>query len=211
MISANAFQPSNVYKSVNTEKKYIALTFDDGPHPAYTQGILDILDQYEIKATFFIVGVNAKQAPETVKEIYNRGHQLGNHTYSHSTPKTSAGWIDEIKKTNDVIFEITGYTPSIFRTPGGIRNKYVENATRKLNMPLILWNVDTRDWAHSSVDEIVSNIKRNTKSGSIILCHDYITKNSPTPQALKKIIPHLLDQGYTFLTINELLQTEDRF
>lgn len=190
-------------------KKCVALTFDDGPHPTYTPEILDILDKYDAKATFFVIGQNAEQYPDIVLDAYSRGHEIGNHTYSHPDLKKISveKLMEEIQKTQDVITEITGETPRLFRPPGGyVSNPIVEELMNlDCNAVLWSWRQDTRDWACPSVDCVVSGVLKNLKDGDIILFHDYNAgKKSPTPQALDHILKTLSQDGYRFVTVSEL-------
>ena len=205
-------QEENVYHYADIREKKIALTFDDGPHPTQTAEILKTLKEYNIKATFFVIGKNAEVLPDVLKLTAEQGHEIGNHTYNHNyiKSKNKDKIYSEITKTSDVIYQICGYKTCLFRSPGGIVTDELKEVSKKLNYKIILWNVDTKDWTHTSLENIIKNIKNNTKKGSIILFHDYVTKNSPTPDALKKIIPILLDDGYTFCTVSELLDMQDK-
>ncbi len=188
-------------------EKQIALTFDDGPHPAYTREILSILAEYDIRATFFIIGVNAETWPGLVEETVAAGHEIGNHTYRHANLRresydTIRG---EILGMENVLWQQTEVRPHLFRPPGGLYGDEVCRAAADLDYTVILWTVDTRDWAHTPVEEIVENVLTSTESGDIILFHDYVAAPSPTPAALRQIIPALLERGYTFVTVSELL------
>ena len=200
----------NVYSQVSTEEKAVALTFDDGPHPTYTAEILDILREYGIKATFFVIGENVERSKEVLKRCADEGHEIGNHTYSHASANncTTRTLKEEIEKTDRIIFDLIGKKPALFRPPTGICNNRSVALSTELGFKTIVWNVDTRDWAHTSTDKIIKNVLENVKSGSIILFHDYIESPSPTPDALKVIIPELIAKGYTFLTVSELLELD---
>ncbi|MBO5355305.1 MAG: polysaccharide deacetylase family protein [Clostridia bacterium] len=186
----------------------IALTFDDGPHPKYTPLILDILEEFEIHATFFAVGSNVEAYPDLVKRIAKEGHELGNHTYHHNhmAKMSLEDLTQDINRCNDAIEKITGSRPRYFRPPEGVCTKNVQEICSATNTTIVMWSVDTRDWAHTPISEIFQNVRRNTKNGSIILMHDFIGKNSPTPQALRQIIPMLLELGYEFVTVSQLLE-----
>lgn len=186
----------------------IALTFDDGPHPRYTPLILDILEEFEIKATFFAVGSNVEAYPELVKRIATEGHELGNHTYQHNhvAKMSMEDLTNDINLCNDAIERITGNRPRYFRPPEGVCTNNVQEICSATNTTIVMWSVDTRDWAHTPISEIFQNVRRNTQNGSIILMHDFIGKNSPTPQALRQIIPMLLELGYEFVTVSQLLE-----
>lgn len=187
-------------------KKYVALTFDDGPHPKYTAEILKILYENDVKATFFVVGENAERYPELLRAEYDLGHEIGNHTYSHIkiTEKNREKISAEIKEADGIIYDITGVTPTLFRPPEGRHGKQIDALISGMNKTEVFWNIDTRDWAHTDKEKIIENIKTNIKNGSIILFHDYITPPSPTPDVLRKIIPYLKAQGYEFVTVSEL-------
>lgn len=185
----------------------IALTFDDGPHPKYTKKILDILEQYGVRATFFMIGQNVEYWPDTAKQVAQAGHEIGNHTYSHGnvSKENKNALLCDIEKGEGVIFKVTGKECLLFRPPEGRMDGNVKAITTEKGYSVILWSVDTRDWAHTPVDEIARNIRSNVRSGSIILMHDFIAHDSPTPKALEIIIPWLLSQGYEFVTVSELL------
>lgn len=197
----------NVYKDCKNDEMKIALTFDDGPHPEYTKQILDILDQYEIKATFFMVGENVDYYPEIAKEVIRRGNEVGNHTYTHcsKTLKNKKDLMNEMERCQNALYELCEYRPGIFRPPGGYCTKTVTSCAAEYDFGVILWNIDTRDWAHTKSEKIVDNVLNYVSSGDILLFHDYISGKSPTPEALKRIIPELLSRGYQFVTVSELI------
>lgn len=201
---------SNVFHSKKNSSMKIALTFDDGPHPIYTPLILDILNEYGIKATFFMVGENVKLYPDIAMRVLNEGHEIGNHTYSHPhlVNMNYGTLLDEVLECEDEIFKLSEYKPRLFRPPGGILGENILKASEKLEYNVILWNVDTRDWANTPSDDIVENVITNTDNGDIILMHDYISYNSPTPDALQKLIPRLIEEGYKFVTVSELLNSK---
>ncbi len=200
---------SNLYVSNRSAQKCVALTFDDGPHPKYTPQILEILDKYNAKATFFLIGKNAKAYPDIVIEEYTRGHEIGNHTYSHPDLKkiSATEFLEEIQKASDVIFEITGTSPILFRPPGGYLNNDIVKEVLACDSKAVLWSwrQDTRDWACPSADCIFSNVIENLRDGDIILFHDYNSGKSPTPAALEKILSELSEAGYRFVTVSELM------
>ena len=197
----------DVYKCVDNEDMKIALTFDDGPHAVLTNEILDILDEYDIKATFFVVGENIDQNPDVLRRIADSGHEIGNHTESHiDCAKSNYRKIKkELASVHERVLEICDYDIKLFRPPGGAWDKKTVKAAHDMVYSIILWSVDTKDWAHTDALKIADNIHSNIKSGSIILFHDYISKNSPTPTALRRVIPELLDKGYSFVTVGELI------
>ncbi len=201
------YAQAEVYKSAAITDKKIALTFDDGPHYKYTAQILDILKKYGIKATFFVIGVNAEKLPSQVKRAHDEGHEIGNHTYSHPHLKniSVAQLESQIEKSSEVIEKITGSRPTLFRPPEGYCENSVAATAEKMGYTVILWSQDTMDWAHNTPQKISKDILCSIKCGDIILFHDFITPDTPTPQALERIIPELLKMGYEFVTVSELL------
>lgn len=190
------------------ESKKIAITFDDGPHPVYTPEILSILSEYDVRATFFVVGENAEWYPDLVRRELAEGHEIGNHTYSHANLRKSGydAVMSEILDMENAVYENTEYRCHLLRPPGGLYGDPVCHAAEMLDYTVILWSIDTRDWAHTPRKKIVDTVLDQVKSGDIILFHDYIGGgDSPTPDALRAIIPELLDRGYRFVTVSELL------
>lgn len=204
-------RPEYVYSSHMNEQNKIALTFDDGPHPVYTPIILDILKEHGVRATFFIIGENAERYPDLVRRIQQEGHEIGNHTYLHKNLKEhSVNCIcDEITHAEDAILRIAEQRTKLLRPPGGLYNQQVCDAARKLDYDIILWTVDTLDWTHPTSEEIAVTIESNIKCGDIILCHDFIGGDpSPTPDAIRLVIPRLLQRGYTFVSVSELIHSK---
>ncbi len=201
--------PQIVYRHTgNSEKKRVALTFDDGPHPRYTPKILDILAEFGVEATFFAVGANVDAYPDILKRVLAEGHELGNHTYHHYHTVNTNGRIlvEDILACNDAIQKCTGEKVHLFRPPEGVFNEDIKKLCEEKGYIIVMWSVDTRDWAHTPIDEICKNVKENVKDGSIILMHDFIGKNSPTPAVLRRIIPMLQESGFEFVTVSRLLQ-----
>lgn len=196
-----------VIKSCSAKGKKIALTFDDGPHPKNTGEILDILRDYGIKATFFVIGENVELYPELIWREISEGHELGNHTVTHtSLLKADIEKMEcEVGKLSEKLEEKFSYKTSLLRPPGGAYNDAVTQYAKENGFNVILWSVDTRDWAHTPVPEIEKNVLENTKDGAIILFHDYVNGVSPTPDALRAVIPSLLREGYEFVTVSELI------
>lgn len=187
----------------------IALTFDDGPHPKYTAEILEILAEYDIKATFFTVGENATWFPDLIRAEYEQGHEIGNHTFTHKFMKNLKyhDMVSEIEKCEKAIYENIEIKTHLLRPPGGKMNESVFEAARKNDYKVICWSIDTHDWSHTPTKKIIENVLSSVKGGDIILFHDYIIGESPTPDALRIIIPVLLDEGYNFVTVSELLES----
>lgn len=197
-----------VFKFKNNEDKKIALTFDDGPHPVITKKILDILDKYGVKATFFVVGVNVKNYPSAFECIVERGHEIGNHTYSHSVlnkrPKEMIS--KEIDMTEERISSASKKRSGLIRPPCGEYDETLVKIALENDYKIVLWNIDTKDWAHVSKKSIIDNVMDNVNGGDIILFHDYISGKNNTIEALDYLIPKLISDGYEFVSVSELLQ-----
>lgn len=183
------------------EEKMVALTFDDGPHPRYTEQLLDGLKERGVVATFFVTGQNANRNPDIIERMQKEGHLIGNHTYTHIqlTSINEEIYKKEILDTNKVISDITGCETSFIRPPYGSWKKKIEI---ELNMVPVLWTVDTKDWCSTDVSAIVRRGTKKTKENDIILMHDYY--NTSVKSALK-IVDILKDEGFTFVTVDELL------
>lgn len=180
--------------------KKVAITFDDGPHPKYTQAILDILKAHHAKATFFVLGSRVDFYPEITKRIVKEGHEIGNHTWDHKdlTTLSPEAINEELEKTNHAVKNATGIEPQIMRPPYGSSNNQIES---RLELPSILWTVDTLDWKTHDPNAILTIVKKETKVGSIVLMHD-IHKTSV--DSLNDILIFLQNQGYEFVTVSEL-------
>ena len=189
----------------------VAITFDDGPHPVYTPEILALLEQYGVRATFFVIGQNVQTHPDLVKQEIAAGHEVGNHTLSHPNLHSisSDDLIKQLRQTDDIIYTLTQTHPTLFRPPTGLCTSAVRQAASRMHYDLILWSVDTRDWSKkTSLDHIISEVKNNVRDGSIILFHDFTVRNDhATVRALEVILPYLKEQGYRFVTVSELLDT----
>lgn len=195
-----------VYQGQGDEAR-IALTFDDGPHPLYTAQILDILAEYDVRATFFVIGENADLYPELLQRTVTEGHEIGNHTQTHPLKNLSSEQMEkELSDCETTIAEWIDCRPRLFRPPGGIISGTVTALAENHRYRVILWSIDTRDWAHTPVEQIAKTVLDDAGAGDIILMHDGIKSNSPTPQALRIVIPALLARGYRFVTVSELLE-----
>jgi peptidoglycan-N-acetylglucosamine deacetylase len=198
-------QPGTYYM-VNTQEKVVALTFDDGPDPLYTGSILDVLKKKNIKATFFVLGENAKQNPDLLKRINVEGHEIGNHGYSHSY--TSSQFVGELARTDEVIYNSIKQHTLFYRPPGGIVSKSVLEGVKDKGHVLTLWSIDSKDWRNPGPAHIVENVVKSTFPGAIILLHDGGEKREQTIQALSSIVDRLKQQGYRFVTVSELRNFE---
>lgn len=195
----------NITSHVETNDKVVALTFDDGP-TKNTDAILSLLDDFQVKATFFLIGKDIEEHPEEARKIAAAGHQIGNHTYSHKRMvlKSPAFIKHEIEKTDDLIAEI-GYTKSIVvRPPYGKKLIGFPYYLNKQQRETITWNLEP-DTFFTQADEKVRYVKENIQPGSIILMHPMYDSTENELQAIEEILQTLLDEGYTFVTIDELL------
>lgn len=185
----------------NTWAKYIALTFDDGPHKKYTPELLDILEKYNVHATFFVVGQNIPGKEWILKRMQNEWHEIGSHSLQHRayTEMWSGELIRDRDTTEKLIHDATWQFPSIYRPPYWLTNSGIQNI---LERPAILWNVDPDDWRYRNIDHTIKTITKNTKENSIILMHDIYPASI---KAVPTIIENLENEWYTFVTVSELL------
>ena len=199
---------SKFVTSVNTTNKVVALTFDDGADGANTNKILDILAKNNVKATFFLTGSGANNHPQYIKNIAAKGHQLGNHSYTHPdfTKLTATQMKSELDRTEALIKSLTGKTTKpIFRAPFGAVNSTVLSGVGAAGYGYtIQWNIDTIDWKGLTASQINTKVQTNIKPGSIVLMHT--GAGAPgTPLALPTMISQLKVKGYKFVTVSQLL------
>lgn len=183
-------------------RKRIALTFDDGPS-AYSGEVLEILNRYDVKSTFFQVGQEVERYPEESRHILAQGHELANHTTHHGF---YPGYSD-LKTTNSIIERATGFRPCLMRPPGGGVSSSVLGAAAEAKLKVVNWDIDTSDWRLPGSGSILSQI-RNARSGSIVLMHDGGGPRSQTIDALAAGIESLQGRGYKLVTVTELLGNE---
>ncbi|MGN1312304.1 MAG: polysaccharide deacetylase family protein [Bacilli bacterium] len=186
-------------RKIDTDKKLVALTFDDGPN-YNTNKILDVLNKYHVPATFFVLGSKIKGNEYILNKMKDSGMEIGNHTYNHLllTKYKEDKIKKEITDTNNLIFEVTGKEPKLFRPSYGSFNKKIKNISE---MPIIIWDIDTLDWKYHNSKKITSRVINKVKDGDIVLMHDIY---SATANALDNIIPILIDKGYSFVTVSDL-------
>jgi peptidoglycan/xylan/chitin deacetylase (PgdA/CDA1 family) len=194
----------------DTSEKVIALTYDDGPYPPYTNQLLDVLDSHKIQATFFLIGRNIEQHPEIVKTILARGDELANHSYSHKDMmfKSDDFLVSEIEKTDKLLRDLGVKQESIsFRPPWGRRFLGLSYLVAQKHKKLIMWDVDSYDYEKQlSADDIANQVIKNARSGSIVVMHDGGGDRSKTVAATDKIVKVLRSKGYSFKTVSELLK-----
>jgi peptidoglycan/xylan/chitin deacetylase (PgdA/CDA1 family) len=191
----------------------VALTFDDGPTSGSTDRVLDILDQAAVKATFFIVGVNAQQRPELLHRIYDSGHLIANHTLNHShytVFRRLRYWRDQIRATDDVVESIVGVRPAIFRPPMGVKTWHTARAVRELGHTLVTWSRRAMDGFPTSSDRILNRFS-DSQAGDILLLHDGVEPHSShrdrsaTVNALQPLIDRLRSRNLTSVRLDQLI------
>ncbi len=198
-VSGKDIRGENSNTEANTKK--VALTFDDGPNPDYTPELLDGLKERKVKATFFLLGEEVETYPEIVKRMYEEGHLIGNHTYDHVNlgHLCEGAACDQVKKTNEIIEEVTGYYPEYVRPPFG---EWKENIDKDMTMIKVLWNVDPLDWATNNSDAVVQRVIKKCEDHDIILMHD---ASASSVKAALEIIDVLQKAGYEFVTVDQLI------
>jgi peptidoglycan/xylan/chitin deacetylase (PgdA/CDA1 family) len=192
----------------------VALTFDDGPGRS-TPAVLDILRQAQVQATFFVVGKKVAAEPEMLRQVHAEGHALGNHTWSHKIPRAASGWspatlASEIERTRRAVVDAAGLKPCLFRPPGGIV-KGAAKVSRAAGLSMILWSVDTRDWAGPPTGKknFATVIRKRAATGlaeehPVILLHDGGGDRAATIAALPGIIEDYRAHGYRFVTLDKM-------
>jgi peptidoglycan/xylan/chitin deacetylase (PgdA/CDA1 family) len=187
-------------------RKQVALTFDDGPHPQYTSQLLAILDQYDVPATFFEVGIQAQKYPQWVKMTAQAGHEVGSHTYDHfrmaDLPEgEKAHQIDDMNK---LVKDLTGQSPRFIRPPGGELDPKTKAMLEKRGMVCALWDVNINDTKEGKTKaELLDYAEKSVKPGSIILAHDGV---QATVDMLPELITDLKAKGYEFVTLSQMCQ-----
>ncbi len=186
---------------IASDVRRVALTFDDGPHPLYTEPLLDGLKERGVRATFFVTGENAALHPDIIKRMHDEGHLIGNHTYTHIelTKTNREKFKRELVRTNEVLQEITGEEVLYVRPPYGAWDKKLES---ELNMFPILWSVDPLDWCTADASCITQTVLKKVGENDIILMHDYY---KTSVEAALAIVDELQQQGYEFVTVDKIL------
>ncbi len=197
--ASGLWDPKAKYTGVDPDKPMVALTFDDGPGP-YTNQLLESLNSYGAKATFFLVGTSIPKYPSAVSKMDSYGMEIGNHTYSHAylTRLGYGGVQNEIAATNNLIRNLTGHGATVMRPPYGAYNNTVLSAA---GLPAIYWSIDTRDWETKNTQSTINRVLREVRDGSIILMHDI---HAATVSAAIQLIPMLQSRGYQLVTVSEM-------
>lgn len=188
--------------------KYVALTFDDGPHPKVTPRVLKTLEKYGAKATFFMLGVQVEYYPNMAKKVADAGHEIGNHSEGH--PNLANMSLSEVRKqitkASERIEAATGRKPTLFRPPYGAINDSVKKVTKEQKTPIILWSVDSLDWKSKNAQAVNKEVAKHIRPGSIVLMHDI---HASTADALPQMLESLKKQGYQFVTVSQLLSLNE--
>jgi len=189
----------------NRRERTLYLTFDDGPHPEFTPAILDLLDKYNVKSMFFLVGSKVEEYPEIAREILNRGHAVGNHGYFHkSLLFKSLNFIEEeIRKTDDAVMGAVGSRPVFFRPPYGRFDLRFGKIMKKTGHSLVLWSLLSYDFSGISSESIFKIVRKNVVHGSVIVLHDGLVTSRITIETIPMIVQYLLNEGYTFSVLEE--------
>ncbi len=196
--------------SVPVNGKYVALTFDDGPHPTYTPKILDILKKHNAKATFFVLGSRVKSHPSIVARTVNEGSEVGVHTWNHpNLTKCSPSKVrKEIGDTLKVIQAASNYTPRTMRPPyGAVNANLVGMFAAEYNLSTIMWSIDTNDWRKPGIQKVINEAVNKAQPGSIILIHDI---HGSSYEAVDGIVTGLIKRGYSLVTVSQLMAMQKK-
>lgn len=189
----------------DSARRWIALTFDDGPHPDFTPRLIEILNRYRVRATFFVVGKMAEKYPSLIRALQAAGHEIGNHTYDHiNLTKLPEAEIEyELNKGADVVRDITGQKPILFRPPGGDYNEMVAKVAQKLGYWLVLWTDDPGDYANPPEAVLEERLYSRIRNGGIILLHDGAQE---TVDLLPQLIERLQKQDYEIVPVGAMMK-----
>jgi polysaccharide deacetylase family sporulation protein PdaB len=190
--------------SVERDGKFVSLTFDAAWGNEDTEQLIDVLDKYGVRATFFVVGAWAERYPESVKALSDAGHEVMNHSddHAHFTKLSSKEIISNISAANEKITRACGLTPSLFRAPYGEYDDNVIRTVGSMGMTAVQWDVDSLDWKELTAEEITKRVTGKVSPGSIVLFHNAALH---TPEALPGIIEFLIREGYAIVPVSELL------
>lgn len=197
-------EPATV-TAIRTERPVVAMTFDDGPHPTLTPPLLDALKARRLRATFYLIGRSVVTWPDIVRRIADEGHEIGNHTWSHPNMAAHGDTrvFQEIDRTSEAIFNVTGRAPVTFRPPyGAFTLRQRQMLLRARGMPTVLWSVDPMDWLRPAASVVRARILAQTHPGAIILSHDI---HSATVQAMPKTFDQLMERGMRFGSLSQMV------
>jgi len=210
-------QEKLVITMVKTSQKAVSLTFDDGPDPERTPAVLASLQKHNVHATFFVVGYRAEKYPELLKQIAAQGHEIANHSYSHSYANFKLNkteiFKEEIDKTDAIIQHLTSQTSVLFRPPGGYLSDNLVLYTKQQQLPIAYWTwqQDSKDWKVGNSGTAIANyIIKNIQPGQIILLHDGAENGLQTAAAVDILLTKLCAEGYQFVSMSELIKLGDK-
>ncbi|MBG9456980.1 1,4-beta-xylanase [Lysinibacillus sphaericus] len=194
-------KPTKPVNVGDPNQKRIALTFDDGPHPKVTEQILNTLDKYNAKATFFMLGSRVQYYPDIARDVLARGHEIGNHSWDHPvlTKLSLEQAVNQYTSTFAEIEKAINHKPTVFRPPYGATN---DTINAQIPIPVVLWSIDTLDWKHRNAQQLLPNVKNNVHNNAIVLMHDI---HQSTADGLDAVLAYLQGQGYEFVTVSEIL------
>lgn len=204
---------SNTLFQLPTDEMRVALTFDDGPSPEWTPKVLSLLDQLGVKATFFLLGSNVLKYPELVRRIVDSGHAVGNHGFAHDSLwcRSNSYLIRDISEASASIRKVSGISTDLFRPPKGLLRNSQKRALQKLGYKVVLWSLNSKDWAGFSSKWLQGSLDKRLNAGDIILLHDgggvfASTKGdrSATIEALRHLIPVWKSRGFRFVNLYSL-------
>ncbi|AVK82525.1 1,4-beta-xylanase [Lysinibacillus sp. B2A1] len=200
-IAMETIKPTKPPTTGDSTTKRIALTFDDGPHPKVTEQILDTLDKYHAKATFFMLGGRVQYYPDIAKDVLARGHEIGNHTWNHPvlTKLSQEQVLKQYTSTSAELEKAINHDATVFRPPYGATNDAING---QIPIPVVLWTIDTLDWKHRNAQQLLPYVKNNLHNNAIVLMHDI---HQSTADGLDAVLAYLQGQGYEFVTVSEIL------
>ncbi|QGG49799.1 polysaccharide deacetylase family protein [Lysinibacillus pakistanensis] len=200
-IAMETIKPTKPTNTGDSNTKRIALTFDDGPHPKVTEQILDTLDKYHAKATFFMLGGRVQYYPDIAKDVLARGHEIGNHTWNHPvlTKLSQEQVLKQYTSTSAELKKAINQDATVFRPPYGATNDAING---QIPIPAVLWTIDTLDWKHRNAQQLLPYVKNNLHNNAIVLMHDI---HQSTADGLDAVLAYLQGQGYEFVTVSEIL------
>lgn len=200
----------------DTRSKTIALSFDDGPHPSHTLPLLDALDRYGVKANFFWLGCCVERSPNIARSAYERGHWMGLHGYTHRLfPSMAPGELKHsLEQTQDAIAHACGLEPALVRSrvrdvrpPVGVFTPRTLDYLHQWGYRPVMWSVVPEDWVRPGVEVAVQRVLSQTRNGSLIVLHDGHYGGDDVVAIVERLIPQLIDQGYEFISVNDLWTT----
>lgn len=203
------FGPGRSYQEVLVSGPYVALTFDDGPHPENTPRLLDILRERGVKATFYLIGELVARHPDVARRTLAEGHEIGNHTWSHRflTLQSSHSIATELEQTHEAVEAAVGAPPTTLRPPyGAVTKRMTRWIDHRFGYPTVLWSVDAEDWENPGSPVIAERLVSGARNGSIVLAHDPL---APTVDAMPETLDRLLTRGFHFVTVSELIAVDN--